>query len=241
MDRSHFGQHSSSQFNEEMESIRAHLMDMGGMVEKQVIEANRALLQADSELAEQVLENEEKVDDLEKMIDGECARVLALRQPAASDLRMIIAVTKCVSDLERIGDESAKIAKMAIALAEEGESPRGYVEVRHIGNHVRGMLSEALDAFARFDVEKAVDVATEDSEVDLEYRSAMRALVTFMMEDPRAISQVLNIIWSLRALERIGDHARNIAEQIIYLVKGKDVRHISVDELARHADSKRNQ
>lgn len=236
MDRSHFGQHSSSQFNEEMESIRSHLMEMGGMVEKQVIDALQALLQGDSELAERVLENEDKVDALEKLIDGECARVLALRQPAASDLRMIISVTKCVSDLERIGDEAAKVAKMSLELAEQGESPRGYVEVRHIGNHVRTMLGDALDAFARFDVQKAVDVAAEDNEVDLEYRSAMRALVTFMMEDPRAISRVLNIIWSLRALERIGDHAKNIAEQLIYLVKGKDVRHISVDEVARQAD-----
>lgn len=236
MDRSHFGQHSSSQFNEEMESIRSHLMEMGGMVEKQVIDALQSLLQADSELAERVLENEDKVDSLEKLIDGECARVLALRQPAASDLRMIISVTKCVSDLERIGDEAAKVAKMSLELAEQGESPRGYVEVRHIGNHVRTMLGDALDAFARFDVQKAVDVAAEDNEVDLEYRSAMRALVTFMMEDPRSISSVLNIIWSLRALERIGDHAKNIAEQLIYLVKGKDVRHISVDEVARQAD-----
>lgn len=233
MDRSHFGRHSSTQFNEELESIRNHLMEMGGLVEKQVEEALRALLAADSALAQRVQQAEEEVDRLEKIIDEECARVLALRQPAASDLRMIIAVSKTVSDIERIGDESAKIARMALQLTEEGESPRGYVEVRHIGDRVRVMLRDALDAFARFDAEKAVEVAAEDNEVDLEYRSAMRSLVTFMMEDPRSISRVLNIIWSLRALERIGDHARNIAEQIIYLVKGKDVRHITVDEMER--------
>ena|SRR5690606_18747710 len=238
MDRTHFGQHSSSQFNEELASIRSHLMEMGGLVEKQVIDALQSLLQADSELAEKVLNTDDKVDDLEKVIDEECARVLALRQPAASDLRMIIAVSKTVSDLERVGDESAKIARMAIQLAEEGESPRGYVEVRHIGNHVRTMLRDSLDAFARFDTDKAVEVAAEDNEVDLEYRSAMRSLVTFMMEDPRAISRVLNIIWSLRALERIGDHARNIAEQVIYLVKGKDVRHITVDEMEKQVRGK---
>lgn len=232
MDRSHFGQHSSSQFNDEMESIRSHLMEMGGLVEKQIVDAVQSLLQADSQLAEAVLETEERVDKFEKLIDAECARVLALRQPAASDLRMIIAVSKCVSDLERIGDESAKIAKMAIKLTEEGESPRGYVEVRHIGNSVRTMLGDALDAFARFDAEKAVEVAAQDKDVDLEYRSAMRSLVTFMMEDPRAISRILNIIWSLRSLERIGDHSRNIAEQLIFLVEGKDVRHISVEEIA---------
>lgn len=233
MDRSHFGRHSSTQFNEELESIRNHLMEMGGLVEKQVEEALRALLAADSALAQRVQQAEEEVDRLEKIIDEECARVLALRQPAASDLRMIIAVSKTVSDIERIGDESAKIARMALQLTEEGESPRGYVEVRHIGDRVRVMLRDALDAFARFDTDKAVEVAAEDNEVDLEYRSAMRSLVTFMMEDPRSISRVLNIIWSLRALERIGDHARNIAEQIIYLVKGKDVRHITVDEMER--------
>ena len=233
MDRMHFGQHSSSQFNEALESIRNHLMEMGGLVEKQVVDALEALLHADSALAEKVLTTEDRVDDLEIQIDEECARVLALRQPAASDLRLIIAVSKAVSDLERIGDESAKIAAMALQLAEDGESPRGYVEVRHIGNHVRNMLRDALDAVARFDADKAVEVAAEDSEVDLEYRSAMRALVTFMMEDPRAISRVLNIIWSLRALERIGDHARNIGEQVIFLVKGTDVRHISVDEMEK--------
>lgn len=238
MDRMHFGQHSSSQFNEALESIRNHLMEMGGLVEKQVVDALEALLHADSALAEKVLTTEDRVDDLEIQIDEECARVLALRQPAASDLRLIIAVSKAVSDLERIGDESAKIAAMALQLAEGGESPRGYVEVRHIGNHVRNMLRDALDAFARFDADKAVEVAAEDSEVDLEYRSAMRALVTFMMEDPRAISRVLNIIWSLRALERIGDHARNIGEQVIFLVKGTDVRHISIDEMEKEVRKK---
>ena len=195
MDRMHFGEHSSTQFNEALESIRNNLMEMGGLVEKQVVDALQALLHADSDLAQKVLE------------------------------------TKAVSDLERIGDESAKIARMGQQLAEEGESPRGYVEVRHIGNHVRNMLRDTLDAFARFDAKKALAVAAEDNEVDMEYRSAMRSLVTFMMEDPRSITRILNIIWSLRALERIGDHARNIGEQVIYLVEGKDVRHITVDEI----------
>lgn len=238
MDRFHFGKHSSSQYNEEMESIRTHLMEMGGLVEKQVGDALQALLAGDSELAEQVLTVEDRVDNLEKKIDEECARVLALRAPAASDLRMLIAVSKCVSDLERIGDESAKIAAMAIQLAQEGESPSGYVEARHIGNHVRRMLHSALDAFARFDADKAVEVAGEDAQIDMEYRSAMRSLVTFMMEDPRSISRVLNVIWTLRSLERVGDHSRNICEQIIYLVKGKDVRHISVDEMEKEVKGK---
>lgn len=154
MDRMHFGEHSSTQFNEALESIRNNLMEMGGLVEKQVVDALQALLHADSDLAQKVLDTEDKVDKLEMLIDEECTRVLALRQPAASDLRLIIAVTKAVSDLERIGDESAKIARMGQQLAEEGESPRGYVEVRHIGNHVRNMLRDTLDAFARFDAKK---------------------------------------------------------------------------------------
>ena len=220
MDRMHFGEHSSTQFNEALESIRNHLMEMGGLVEKQVVDALEALLHADSALAEKVLTTEDRVDDLEIQIDEECARVLALRQPAASDLRLIIAVSKAVSDLERIGDESAKIAAMALQLAEDGESPRGYVEVRHIGNHVRNMLRDALDAFARFDADKAVEVAAEDSEVDLEYRSAMRALVTFMMEDPRNITSCMHLHFIAKNVERMGDLVTSIAEQVVYLVTG---------------------
>lgn len=231
MDNFHFGKHSSSQFNEEMESIRSHLMEMGGLVEKQMGDALMSLLQGDSPLAEQVLQTEERVDALEKRIDEECARVLALRQPAASDLRMLIAVSKCVSDLERIGDESAKIAALSIQLTQDGNAGNHYVEVRHIGEHVSRMLNAALDAFARFDADRAVEIAAEDQQVDLAYRSAMRSLITFMMEDPRSISRVLNVIWILRALERIGDHARNLCEQVVYLVKGKDVRHISADAM----------
>jgi phosphate transport system protein len=154
-------------------------------------------------------------------------------------LRLIIAISKCNSDLERVGDESAKIAKMAIQLAEEGASPSGYVEVRHIGAQVRRMLNEALDAFARLDDELAIKVAREDKEVDIEYKTATRSLVTFMMEDPRSISRILSVMWSLRALERIGDHARNISEQVIYLVKGKDVRHLPLDEVAEKVVGKK--
>ena len=176
---------------------------------------------------------------MQMRIDEECTRILARRQPAASDLRLVMAVTRATSDLERIGDEASKIASHAIKLAEEGESPRGYIETRHIGNHVRNMIKDALTAFARFDTELALTVAQEDKAVDLEYRSAMRALVTFMMEDPRSISRVLNVIWVLRSLERIGDHANNIAEYVIYLVKGMDVRHSSLESIEeRLNDSK---
>jgi phosphate transport system protein len=226
-----YTQHISQQFNNELDEIRKDILSMGGTVEKQVTDAVTALIEANSNLASDVLSVEKYVNGLERKIDDESARIIARRQPAASDLRLIIAITKTNTDLERIGDESSKIAKMAIRLAEEGAIPRGYTELRHIASHVSSMLHQALDAFARFDLEQAIDVVREDKEVDLEYESAMRQMVTFMMEDPRYIRRVLNVLWSLRALERIGDHARNIAEQVIYLVKGLDVRHLSIQSL----------
>jgi phosphate transport system protein len=226
-----YSHHISRQFNADLEEIRNHILAMGGMVEKQVSDAVQALIAADSSLASEVIANEKQINGMEITIDEECTRLIALRQPAASDLRLIVAATKANTDLERMGDEANKIAKMAIKLAEEGVVPRGYTEIRHIGNHVCSMLRNALDAFARFDVEQAMSVVKEDKSVDIEYESAMRLLVTFMMEDPRYIKRVLNVLWALRALERIGDHARNIAEQVIYLVKGKDIRHIPLSSL----------
>jgi phosphate transport system protein len=226
-----YSQHISRQFNADLEEIRNHILNMGGMVEKQVVDAVTALIDVDSELASQVITTEKEVNGFERQIDEECTRLIALRQPAASDLRMVVAVIRANVDLERVGDEASKIAKMAIKLSEQGQLPRGYIEVRHIGKHVSSMLQQALNAFARFDVDQALLVVKEDKEVDVEYESAMRQLVTFMMEDPRYIKRVLNIMWSLRALERIGDHARNIAEQVIYLVKGKDIRHLPLEKL----------
>lgn len=146
---------------------------------------------------------------------------------------MIIAIGKSITDLERMGDEAAKIARAALSLCEEGESPRGYLECRHIGNQVRLMIHEALDAFAHFDANQAFKVMQADAEIDLEYKTATRALVTYMMEDPRAISRVLNVMGVLRSLERIGDHARNISEQLIFLVKGTDVRHSSYEQVQK--------
>jgi phosphate transport system protein len=153
-------------------------------------------------------------------------------------LRLVIAVTKAIGDLERIGDEAGKIAQQAIALNKDGHAPRGYIEVRHIGNHVSRMLQDALDAFARLDIDLALKVVQTDKQVDLEYSTAMRELVTFMIEDPRSITRVLNIMWSLRALERIGDHARNLAKYVIYLVNGEDIRHVDVEDLAENIRSK---
>ncbi len=231
MNKDSHSQHISQQFNAELEEVRSHLLAMGGMVEKQVGDAVSALVNADSGLAEQVREIDQQTNLMERNIDEECVRILARRQPAASDLRLIISISKSVIDLERIGDESTKIAKRAILLSEEGESPKGYVEVRHIGEQVRKMVHDALDAFARFDVDLALSVAQYDKTVDREYKTALRELVTYMMEDPRSISRVLNVIWALRSLERIGDHARNIAELVIYLVRGTDVRHMGLEQM----------
>ncbi len=223
--------HISQQFNNELEELRNNLLSMGGLVEKQVSDAIESLISADSELAATVCEKDSDVNYMEIAIDEECARVLARRQPAASDLRLVLACTKAATDLERIGDEAAKIARFAISLSEQGEAPKGYIETRHIGTHVRQMVQDALNAFARFDAEQALAVVKEDKAVDREYKSATRELVTYMMEDPRSITRVLNIMWVLRSLERIGDHARNISEYVIYLVKGTDVRHIGIKRM----------
>ncbi len=222
--------HISQQYNIELDDIRTHLSEMGGMAQRQVNDAIIALVDADVAKAEQVVRADGAVNSMEMSIDEECIRILARRQPAASDLRLVIAVTKAITDLERIGDEATKIARQAIALNQDGVAPRGYIEVRHIGGHVSRMLQDALDAFARLDVDMANEVVQMDRTVDLEYGTAMRELVTFMMEDPRSITRVLNIMWSLRALERIGDHARNLAQYVIYLVKGEDVRHANLDD-----------
>ena len=223
--------HISRQFNAELEDLRNSVLSMGGLVEKQVSDAVEALINADSELAQCVCEQDSDVNFMEVSIDQECSRILARRQPAASDLRLVLACSKTASDLERVGDEATKIARFAIKLSEQGEAPKGYIEARHMGTHVRQMVHDALDAFARFDAEQALEVAKEDKSVDREYKSATRELVTYMMEDPRSITRVLNIMWVLRSLERVGDHARNISEYVIYMVKGTDVRHISIKKM----------
>lgn len=232
-----YSHHISQQFNEELEAVKNWLLEMGGQAETQLGNAVQALIEADSALAEQVCEKDRQVNRMEVDIDEECRRILARRQPAASDLRLVMAVSKATTDLERIGDESKRIARLAIQLSESGESPKGYVEVRHISEKVCQMVQQALDAFARFDVDLALKVARADSEVDVEYATAIRELITYMMEDPRSIGRVMHVIWALRSLERVGDHARNIAELIIYLVKGKDVRHISYEQMEQRAQS----
>ena len=233
MDNYRITHHISRQFNAELEDIRNRVLAMGGLVEQQLVDAIAALANADTQLGEQVMSNDYKVNSMEVAIDEECNQIIARRQPAASDLRLVTAVIKTITDLERVGDEAEKIARMAVQLAEMERPKNHYLEIQALGNHVRQMLHDCLDAFARMDPESAMAVVREDIQVDREYEGIMRQLITYMMEDPRTITRVLDVIWSARALERIGDHARNICKYVIYLVKGKDVRHISLEQMEK--------
>ena len=225
--------HISRQFNSELEDIRTRVLQMGGLVEQQIDQAIIALAKGDIALAEEVVTNDYKVNKLEVTIDEECNQIIARRQPAAGDLRLVVAVIKTITDLERIGDEAEKIARMAVRLATEERPKNNYIEIQALGNHVRLMVHDALDAFARLDTVAALRVAREDTLVDKEYEGVMRQMITFMMEDPRTITRMLNVMWAARALERIGDHASNICEYVIYLVKGKDVRHTRLEDIEK--------
>ena len=239
MDKQALGQHISQQFNAELEDMRQRVLAMGGLVEQQISDAVSALTDGLGELAQNVVEGDAKVNNFEVHIDEECSRILARRQPTASDLRLVVAVIKTITDLERIGDEAERIARMAINLAGEAQAPKTFHEIEHLGRHVREMVSDALDAFARMDSQAALAVAQEDAKVDREYEAIMRQSITFMMEDPRSIRHVLDIMWAVRSLERIGDHARNIAEYVIYFVEGKDVRHISLEDMEARINASR--
>lgn len=226
-----FPQHISASFDSELEALKKLMLEMGGKVEAQLSAALSAVVEVDTEAAEAVVESDVEVNQMEMEIDEECATLIARRQPTASDLRLVVAIIKVNTDLERIGDEAAKVAKQALYIAKHKSSPSKLVELKRIGKRVSFMLHDALDAFVRLDVNKAIEVVKGDDEVDEEYGSAMRSLMTFMMEDPRELTPVLNEMWALRSLERIGDHACNIAEHVIYLVRGLDVRHGRLDEM----------
>jgi len=225
-----YGDHISHKFNSELNELKTEFLKMGGMVESQVEQAVKSLIDSDAELAEKTRVKDKEVDKLEKALDEEATLIIARRQPTARDLRLVISVIKMVADLERVGDEAKKIAKLALKLSEEGQAPRGYVEVRHISEHVLHMLHDSLDAFARLDSVQALQIMKEDKRVDEEYQAAARTLLTFMMEDNRNISRCMSVMGVLRALERVGDHACNIAENVIFMVEGEDVRHTPVEE-----------
>jgi phosphate transport system protein len=230
MDNLNLGHHISRQFNEELEDIRNKVLQMGGIVEEQLGRAIKALVEGNTALAKQVVADDYRVNALEVEIDEECTRIVARRQPAASDLRLVMAVIKTITDLERIGDEAKRVARMVEeelngAMAEDVRH-----ELEHMGNLVREMLRMVLDAFARLDVESAVRVVKSDNRVDVKYVSITRQLMTYMAQDPKSIPRILNILWAARALERMGDRCGNIAEYIFYLVHGRDIRHTAVDE-----------
>ena len=231
--------HISRRFNEDLERVRTKVLSMGGFVEQQIDKAINALLEADSALGESVALADHQVNNMEVSIDEECSRILATRAPAAGDLRVIVAIIKTITDLERMGDEGEKIGYIASRLAALERPADKYREIKHLGRIVTEMVHAALDAFARMDAEAALQVARQDRLVDEEYEAIQRQSITFMMEDPRSIRRALDVMWVVRSLERIGDHAKNIAEYVIYMVYGKDVRHTSLDDVER-ALSQRN-
>jgi phosphate transport system protein len=226
--------HISQQFDKELEEIRSKVMAMGGLVEELLSQVLDAMSKTDIELAEQVAASDYRVNELEVDIDSECTGILLRRQPAASDLRLVLAVSKIITDLERVGDEVKKVARVVANIPATGNSRSYFVGVLAMGYHVRRMLRAALDAFARMDSHAALEVASEDAEVDKELEGVMRQLITYMMEDPRSIRGVLDAVLAARAFERIGDHADNICENAIFLVEGKDVRHVALEDVRQH-------
>ncbi|WGV99732.1 phosphate signaling complex protein PhoU [Vibrio sp. YMD68] len=227
-----FGRHISGQFNVELESIRTHVLTMGGLVEQQLAFAMQALHKDDIELAKKVVKDDHKVNSMEVSIDEACTRIIAKRQPTAKDLRLIMAIIKTITDLERIGDVATSIAKVAIESPSSKQQPY-HVSLEPLSRQAIAMLHQVLDAFARMDVDSAADVYKLDDKIDAEYKAVIHQLVTYMMDDPKNIPSILQVMWSARAIERVGDRCQNICEYIIYFVKGKDVRHLgeqSIDD-----------
>ncbi|WP_117235331.1 phosphate signaling complex protein PhoU [Vibrio maerlii] len=230
-----FGRHISGQFNVELEAIRTHVLTMGGLVEQQLSFAMQALHKDDIDLARKVVKDDHKVNAMEVSIDEACTRIIAKRQPTAKDLRLIMAIIKTITDLERIGDVATKIAEVTIENPSTKER-HFHVSLEPLCRQAIDMLHQVLDAFARMDVESAARVYKLDDKIDAEYEAVIRQLMTYMMEDPKNIPSILQVMWSARAIERVGDRCQNICEYIIYFVKGKDVRHLgeqSIDDLLR--------
>jgi phosphate transport system protein len=230
-------EHIIKSFDSDLENIRSRVLAMGGLVEQQLLQAMQGLERGDLTMLEEVIANDQRVNRHEVELDEACTMIIARRQPAAIDLRMVMTVIKTITDLERIGDEAKKVAKMArsIHTAETGFVPR--VDLRHLADIAVSMLKTSLDAFARVDVNSSAQVVRQDKEVDAGFKGAMRQLITFMMEDPRTISRALELLFIAKAIERIGDHAKNISEYVVYMAKGRDVRHIGLEGIEREVNS----
>jgi phosphate transport system protein len=225
--------HTIKQFDAELQSVRGKVLQLGGLVERQITHAMEALVKGDLLLCEQVINTDHEVNRLEVELDEACVHIIAKRQPTAIDLRMIMTVIKTITDLERIGDEAKKIAKQARALHSSDMTYVPRIELRHAADIVVSMLRQALDAFARTDCSVATEVVRRDKEVDAEFKAAMRQLISFMIEDPRTISRALELLFIAKSIERIGDHAKNISEYVVYMEKGRDVRHLGLEGLER--------
>jgi len=225
-------EHIFKQYDAELEAVRAKVLEMGSLVEQQIVDALESLVTSNTKLAETVIKKDHMVNALEVQLDEDCSHIIARRQPAAGDLRMILMIIKTITDLERIGDEAAKIARFAQKTIETDRvwTPR-FADIKTMANLAREMLHMSLDAFARSDATKVLPIAQMDEEVDEQYQMTIRHLITFMLEDPRTISMSLEVLFVSKAIERIGDHAKNISEYVVYMVKGKDVRHISMEEM----------
>ena len=226
--------HMSTQFDAELSGISGRVLEMGGLVESQVVQAVKALTEFNGELADAVLAQEDRVNQMEVAIDRELSAIIARRQPTARDLRLLIAVSKSIANLERVGDEAARIARTVQRLINTGVSTRLRLPVSDLGFEAElaiVQLRKALDAFARLDTARALEVLKQDDQIDQEFDGLMRKLITYMMEDPRTISSSIDLVFVAKAIERVGDHGKNLAEAIIYVVKGTDVRHSSLEDV----------
>ncbi|MDF0535085.1 phosphate signaling complex protein PhoU [Shewanella yunxiaonensis] len=232
MENKNLNKHISGQFSAELEDIRNKVLAMGGLVERQLEQALDALGALDIELAQQVIDGDHRVNGMEVDIDEECTRIIAKRQPAASDLRLVIAISKTIADLERIGDACVRIAKAALEKRNNNQQPL-LVSIESMGRHATRLLHATLDSLARMDAESAIELHKEDAKLDKEYEGIIRQLMTYMMEDPRSIPGILDVLWAARAVERVGDRCKNICEYVIYYVKGRDVRHVSYEEMEK--------
>lgn len=225
MDKLNLNTHISSKFNEELDWVRKEVLTMGGMVEQQLRDAVSAAVNMDEETAQQVIDSDHLINQIELKIDEDCTRIIAKRQPTAGDLRLMLVIMKAIADLERIGDEAVRIAKVAHDALNDHQQNALLHHLNHLGESVQLMLQQTLNVFARIDDQEARRVYTQDEPIDREYETLIRLLMTYMMEDPRSIPKVMSVIWAVRSLERIGDRCQNICEYVVYLVQGEDVRH----------------